>query len=98
MNKEKPVITNVYPKSDPIQGDVNFIIDNLVQLVQVKLFRSAWSFLISNADPEHALFYNAGVVLQHLSNQYGDIGELKDECFLKKELESHSTKVIQFLV
>lgn len=93
----KVEISDFQPKTQPLNIDMDLVLQTLVGLIQCKKFRSAWNFLKSNADPEHFKFYNAGVVLQHLSNQYGDIGDLKDECFLQKELDRHASKVLELL-
>lgn len=93
----KVEVSDFHPKTGPLNGDVDLVLQTLVSLVQCKKFRSAWNFLRNNADPEHFRFYNAGVVLQHLSNLYGDIGDLPDECFLQKELDGHALKVIELL-
>lgn len=93
----KVEISDFQPKTQPLNIDMDLVLQTLVGLIQCKKFRSAWNFLKSNADPEHFKFYNAGVVLQHLSNQYGDIGDLKDECFLQKELDRHALKVLELL-
>lgn len=93
----KVEINDFKPKTNELNIDEDLVLQTLINLVQCKQFRSAWTFLKSNADPDHFKFYNAGVVLQHLSNQYGDIGDLKDECFLQKELDHHANKVIELL-
>lgn len=98
MNDIKVEVNDFKLKTGQLNIDEDVVLQTLVGLVQCKKFRSAWEFLRSNADPEHFRFYNAGVVLQHLSNQYGDIGDLKDECFLQKELDRHASKVVELLI
>lgn len=84
-------------KIEKISIDEDTIVSNLLSLCQQHCFRSAWTFLSNNTDPEHVRFFDAGVVLQHLSNTYGDI-ILKDDCFLKKELEAQTTRITQLLI
>lgn len=77
--------------------DEDSLIGTLINLTHQNKFRSAWSFLQTNVDPEHIRVYDAGVVLQNLSNEYGDIGLLKDDCVLKRDLEMKARQVIKLL-
>lgn len=95
--ERKVEVTEYRAKTGDLGIDVEFVVQSLVSMTKLKHFRSAWEFLKNNGDPEHVRFYNAGVVLQHLSNQYGDIGNLKDECLLQHELDRHSSKIIELL-
>ena len=74
------------------------IVGTLVGLTQRKFFRSAWNFLENNIDKNETRIHDAGVLLEDLSNEYGDIGELKDECRLKHKLELDVNQVLKFLV
>lgn len=78
--------------------DEDVFFGTLVSLAQQNQFRTAWNHLISNVDPEHTRVYDAGVILQNLSNQYGDIGAIKDECILKQNLNSQVDKVVKLLM
>jgi hypothetical protein len=78
--------------------DEDILIPTLISLTQHKKFRSAWGYLQTNVDPEHIRVYDAGVVLQNLSNEYGDIGDLKDDCVLKRDLEMKVRQVIKLLM
>ena len=69
----------------------------LIGLAQQQHFRTAWKYLSTNIDPEHVRVYEAGVLLQDLSNQYGDIGLLKDECHLKQTLDRKVERIVSHL-
>lgn len=85
-------------KSGKLNIDEDVFFGTLISLTRQQNFRSAWSFLESNVDPEHVRIYDAGVLLQHLSNEYGDIGILKDECTLKKDLDRKVSQVVSHLM
>jgi len=74
------------------------LIGTLIGLTKQKNFRTAWDFLINNIPPNSTRVKDAGIVLQDLSNHYGNIGNLKDECLLRKELEQKVERVISLLV
>lgn len=74
------------------------IIDSLVGLVQRKLFRSAWNLLQNNLNLQDTRIHDAGVMIENLSNEYGDIGDLKDDCHLKRKIELDVNQVLKFLV
>jgi hypothetical protein len=78
--------------------DEDHFFSTLVSLTRQKHFRSAWQFLQSNVDPQNIRVYDAGVALQSLSNEFGDIGDLKDECLLRKDLERKVSQVIKLLI
>ena len=78
--------------------DEDSLIGTLISLTLQKQFRTAWSFLENNIDPRHIRVQDAGILLQGLSHNYGDIGNLKDECLLKKELQVKAEQVIKLLV
>lgn len=78
--------------------DEDALIGTLISLTLQKQFRTAWNFLESNVDPRHIRVQDAGILLQGLSQNYGDIGNLKDECLLKKELELKVEQVVKLLV
>ena len=67
--------------------DEEAFIGTLVNLALRHQFRTAWNYLETNVDPDNIRIYDAGVLLQQLSNEVGDIGEIKDECILKSKLE-----------
>ena len=77
--------------------DEDSFIGTLMGLVNQKQFRTAWKFLETNVDPNHIRVHDAGILLENLSNEYGDIGILRDECLLKKNLEVQATQVIKLL-
>ena len=74
------------------------IVGTLVGLTQRKLFRSAWSFLQNNVSIQETRVKDAGIIIEDLSNEYGDIGDLKDDCRLKKKLEIDVNQVLKFLL
>lgn len=76
---------------------VEAVVDTLVGLTQRKMFRSAWSLLQSNINLQDTRIHDAGIILQDLSNEYGDIGEL-DDCRLRKKLELKVNQVLKFLI
>lgn len=76
--------------------DEDALIGTLVNLTRQKNFRSAWTYLQKNIDPQHIRVYDAGVLLQQLSNEYGDI-ELKEDCHLRKVLDAQSNLIIKLL-
>lgn len=78
--------------------DEEVFFGTLVSLAQKNQFRTAWNHLRNNVDPEHTRVYDAGVILQNLSNEYGDIGTIKDECLLKKNLNNQVDKVVKLLM
>lgn len=78
--------------------DEDIFFGTLVSLAQKNQFRTAWNHLINNIDPEHSRVYDAGVILQNLSNEFGDIGPIKDECLLRKNLNNQVEKVIKLLM
>jgi hypothetical protein len=81
----------------PQHIDEDMIFGTLISLSQQQRFRSAWTFLKQNINPDHPRVYNAGIILQHLSNQYGDIGKLKDDCVLRFELTRNVEQLIAHL-
>lgn len=81
----------------PQNFDEDMIFGTLISLSQQQRFRSAWAFLKQNINTEHPRVYNAGIILQHLSNQYGDIGRIKDECVLKFELDRNVEQLVAHL-
>lgn len=95
---ERKVEVREKPKKTSLLQVDDSVLDTLISLAQAKRFRAAWEFIRNNADVEHSRFYNASVLLQHLSNQYGDIGNLKDECILQKELDRQATRVVDSLL
>lgn len=78
--------------------DEDSFVGTLINLTQQKSFRSAWNLLEANVNPNNIRIYDAGVVLQSLSNEYGDIGEIRDECLLKKKIDIEVTRVIKLLL
>ena len=67
--------------------DEDSFIGTLMTLASKKQYRSAWTFLSNNVSPDDTRIHDAGILLEHLSNEYGDIGDLKDECQLKRKLD-----------
>ncbi len=85
-------------KSGILNVDEEVFFGTLISLTRKQNFRSAWTFLENNADPDNVRIYDAGVLLQHLSNEYGDIGSLKDECSLKQDLNRKVNQVVSHLM
>ena len=79
-------------------GDEEAFFGTLVGLTQRQQFRTAWNHLRNNVDPEHVRVYDAGVMLEKLSNEFGDIGNLKDDCQLKRQLNAQVNKVVKMLM
>jgi hypothetical protein len=80
-----------------LQVDEDIFFGTLISLTRQKNFRSAWTYLQNNVPAEHTRVYDAGVLLEQLSNHYGDIGSLRDDCILKSELEHKVNQVISHL-
>jgi len=81
-----------------LSTDEDSFIGTLIALTKQKQFRTAWTYLEKNVDPNHVRVHDAGIILQNLSNYYGDIGKIQDECILRKELEQKVQQVIQLLM
>lgn len=77
--------------------DEDSFIGTLMTLTTKKYYRSAWTYLSNNVNPDHTRVHDAGILLEHLSNEYGDIGDLKDECTLGKKLDMQSNLIIRLL-
>ena len=83
--------------NDQLNMDEDSFIGTLMTLATKKQYRSAWTYLINNIDSNHIRIHDAGILLEHLSNEYGDIGDIKDECFLKKKLDIQSNLIVKLL-
>lgn len=87
------------PKTQDLNlQDTETFFDTLISLTRTQKFRTAWTFLENNVDPDNTRVYDAGVLLQDLSNNYGDIGPIHDECVLRKELNIKVNQVISHLI
>lgn len=74
------------------------IIDTLVGIVKERNFRTAWTLLSKNIPSSNVRVKDAGIELQNLSNLYGDIGNIKDDCVLRRELEQKVERIVALLV
>ena len=77
--------------------DEDSFIGTLMMLATKKLYRTAWTYLSNNISPDNTRIHDAGILFEHLSNEYGDIGDLKDDCLLKKKLDMQSNLIIKLL-
>lgn len=96
INTKELIMSNIISQLDSDEEEV--LIGTLVSLTRQKHFRAAWDYLTSNVPPNSTRIKDAGIVLQDLSNHYGDIGNLKDDCLLRKELEQKVERVVALLV
>ena len=77
--------------------ELETIVMQLIAHIEKKQFRTAENFLKNNINNNDPRIAPANILIENLSNMYGDIGELKDECFLRKDLDSKSQTIINLL-
>ena len=77
--------------------DLDSFIGNVTNLISKKMFRTAWTYITSNVDPDDVRIRDTGILIEQLSNEYGDIGELKDDCILRKKLSMQVNMIIKLL-
>ena len=78
--------------------DEDVFIATLAEHTKQKQFRTAWNFLEQNVDPQHVRIYDAGVLLQQLSDEVGNIGNLKDDCQLQRRLDFQASFIERLLI